>query len=316
MPGVLTVLNYHRIDDPGRAGFDTFRPNVSATPEMFARQMDYLTQYYNVISGTELVNSIKHGKKLPPHAALITFDDGYLDNYVHAFPVLKARNLPAIIFLATDYIEADKPFYWDYVAYCFFHSSRTQIDLPGLGVQVWSDSGVRDGVMQKWIEWLKELPEREKQKAVERLPEILGVHVNDSIFADLTISWTQAREMSDNGIEMGGHTASHPILTRISPDGATNELMKSRQSIEDALGKRVTSFAYPNGQSTDFNNEIVRRVNQAGYEMAFTLLSGPTCYRTVTRQPYTIRRIFLSYEDNFSRFVAKLIGIPRVISGW
>lgn len=315
-PNVLTVLNYHRIDDPNRAGFDTFRPNVSATPEMFAIQMDYLARYYNVISGTELINYIKHGKKLPSYAALITFDDGYLDNYVHAYPILKARNLPAIIFLATDYIETGIPFYWDYIAYCFYHTSKGEAELPGLGVQIWSDNGGRDRVMQKWIEWLKSLLETEKQVAVRQLSEILDVHISDVAFANLTVSWAQAREMSDNGIEMGGHTASHPILTRISLDEATNELRKSKQHIEDVLGKRVSTFAYPNGQETDFNHEIAGRVGTVGYGAAFTLLSGPTRYGTVSNQPYTIRRIFMSHEDNISRFVAKLIGVPRIISRW
>ena len=79
-PNVLTVLNYHRIDNPFRAGFDTLKINVSATPDDFARQMDYVKGHYNVINCEHLVLYLRGEKDLPPHAAVITFDDGYYDN--------------------------------------------------------------------------------------------------------------------------------------------------------------------------------------------------------------------------------------------
>jgi len=314
MPHHLTVLNYHRIDNPNREGFDTFRPNVSASPAKFARQMDYVAQNYHVISGWELAAFIKTGRALPPRAALVTFDDGYLDNYINAYPILKARNLPAVIFLATDYIGSDKPFYWDLVAYCFHNSKMNSAEFPYIGIHTWTSQITRDQVMHHLIEVLKKLPEQEKQLIVTCLPEILGVNIPAGTFTHMMISWSQVREMSDNGIEMGGHTTSHPILTRVSLDEAATEISQSRQRIEDELRKSATSFAYPNGQASDFNGEIVKRVQQAGFETAFTLLSGPTRYETVVSQPFAIRRIFLSYEDSFSRFVAKLVGVPRIIS--
>ena len=128
-PNLLTVLNYHRIDDASREDFDTFRPNVSATSSEFAAQMDYVSRKYNVISGTELVAFIKGRHQLPAYAAMITFDDGYYDNYANAYPILKAQNLPAIIFLATDFIGSRKPFFWDLIAYCFFHTKKEQAQL-------------------------------------------------------------------------------------------------------------------------------------------------------------------------------------------
>jgi hypothetical protein len=71
----LTVVNYHRIDDPSRKDFDSFKPNVSATPEDFNQQMDYLAKWFNVISVRDLVQWLDGEKELPPFAALITFDD-------------------------------------------------------------------------------------------------------------------------------------------------------------------------------------------------------------------------------------------------
>ena len=86
----------------------------------------------------------------------------------------------------------------------------------------------------------------------------------------------------------------------------------TQQRIEEAIGKRVLSFAYPNGQSDDFTPDLMNRVRDAGFDVAFTLLSGPTRYSTVIENPFGIRRIFLTYKDTFPRFVAKLTGIGRI----
>ena len=129
-PDRLTVLAYHRIGDPDAPGFDTFKPNMSATPAAFAAQMDFIRQRFSVISGSELVAWLQGQHKLPSHPALITFDDGYRDNFECALPILQQRNLPAIIFLATDYIGNTTPFYYDLAAYCFHHTHQNQVDLP------------------------------------------------------------------------------------------------------------------------------------------------------------------------------------------
>jgi len=311
-PNLLTVLNYHRIDDPFRAGFDNFRPNVSATPSDFAAQMDYVSQKYNVISGAELAAFIKGGRQLPAHAAIITFDDGYYDNYTNAYPILKARNLPVTIFLATDFIGTCKPLFWDLIAFCFFHTKKERADLPHLGSQSWVDESTRDIVMQHLMEALKRMSDAEKQKLIDQLPSILGVNVPDDAFKNLMMSWSDARELSENGIEMAAHTASHSILTRISLDEASAELLRSKRHVEEEIGKPVLSFAYPNGQATDFNAELMDRVHRAGFEIAFTLLPGPTRRATVIKSPLAIRRIFLSYRDSFPRFAAKLVGLDRI----
>src|SRR5512141_113212 len=88
----LTVVNYHRIDDPHRKDFDSFKPNVSATPNDFDRQMDYLAKWFNVVSMQDVVQWLDGQKELPSYAALITFDDGYLDNYTFAYPILRSHN--------------------------------------------------------------------------------------------------------------------------------------------------------------------------------------------------------------------------------
>lgn len=314
LPNVLTVLNYHRIEDPNRMGFDTFKLNVSATPQDFARQMDYVKKSFNIITCERLAAYLRGEEKLPPRAAIITFDDGYNDNLQYAYPILRKRGLSAVIFLTTNFMSSDSPFYWDLVAYCFYHAKKDNAFLPLTGSCSWHDGPSRELIMLRWIEAAKKIPETEKRHAIEQIAEALKVAIPTQVFSNLYLTWNQVREMSQSGvIEFGSHTENHPILTRIPLEQAKREIEGSKKRIEEEIGKRVISLAYPNGGAADFSGDIIKATREAGIEVAFTLLSGPTRYITARQSPLAIRRIFLIHTDSFSRFVAKLHGAARLI---
>ena len=311
----LTVVNYHRIDDPYRKDFDSFKPNVSATPEDFNRQLDYLAKWFRVISVRDVIQWLDGQKELPPYAALITFDDGYLDNYTLAFPSLRAHHFPALIFLTTEHIGTDAPFYWDMAAYCFQHTKKEQLTFPDGTTECWTNVEELDRVSRKWIEFMKTLPEAEKTGYVRKLPDTLGVSIPDGFFKRLMMTWDQVREMQKEGIEFGAHTMQHPILTRISLDEVRMEVEGSKSRIEKELGDPVLSFAYPNGQSSDLNDPIEKIVAESGIRVAFTLLNGPSSLGEVKRNPYAIRRIFISYKHSLPEYAALLSPINRYRSG-
>ena len=147
----LTVVNYHRIDNPHRTDFDSFKPNVSATPDDFNRQMDYLGKWFNVVSMSDILQWLDGQKALPPYAALITFDDGYLDNYIFGYPILRQHDFPALIFLTTEHIGTDAPFYWDMAAYSFYHTKNDHLTFPDGRVEYWTNSLQINQVTRKWI---------------------------------------------------------------------------------------------------------------------------------------------------------------------
>ncbi len=312
-PQTLTVLNYHRIDNADSPDFDLFKPNVSATPESFARQMDYARAHYNVITCEQLARSLQEGVALPPRPAIITFDDGYYDNLLNAAPVLQARNLPAIIFLTAGFIGTKQPFYWDIVAYCFHHTRRDYADLPLLGECRWADAASREKVMLAWVEALKKIPETQKRALIQGIGKILDVSIPDDKFSNLYLNWEQVRQMSQSGIEFGSHTVSHPILTRIPAEQIHRELSESKRRVEEEIQKPVYSLAYPNGQEADFSGEVMNIARETGYRLAFTLLPGPTRYRTVKMSPLEIRRVYIGRNHTFPRFVAALVGLPRLL---
>lgn len=291
-----------------------FQPNISASPRLFDEQMAFIAKWYRVISLQELNNWLLHNHPLPPQAALITFDDGYLDNYTHAFPILKKYNFPAVIYLTSGYIASHQPFYWDFASFCFFHTQTDRVRFPDNSEKTWKSEDERKQILKAWVEAMKLLKEEEKQKWVENLPEALGVSIPHEALRNLMLNWNQIREMRSTGIEFGAHTIHHPILTRVPLQEAYQEIVGSKKKIEEELGEPITSFAYPNGMKTDFNKEIVSITKQAGLLTAFTLLSGPVSLSSVRRSPYAIRRIFLSHRHSMAHFSFLLSPFNRIRS--
>src|SRR5438552_5122482 len=156
-PNRLTVLAYHRIGDPISASGNSLPANISATPAAFAEQTEFLRRRFNVISLADLVRWRAGQARLPRFPALITFDDGYRDNLEAALPILRAKRLPAALFVATDCIEG-KPFYWDLAAYCFHRTALTQAELPIIGRAEWPGGSDR-AILRRWIEAAKRLPD-------------------------------------------------------------------------------------------------------------------------------------------------------------
>lgn len=307
----LTVINYHRIDDPGAAGIVSFKPNISATPAEFARQLDYLKSRFNIVNTQQIVNHLDGGSTLPPNAALITFDDGYLDNLTHALPILRDRGCSALIFLTTNFIDRKQTAYWDYAAACFYLTAKESVDLPLLGPVSWMDGRQKDRILLSWVERVKMLPVDEKYRALGQLPVRLDVCVPQDELRGLFMNWDQVRQAAAGGMEIGSHTVSHPILSRISAEQVQMELNDARYRIEAELGREISTFAYPNGQARDFSPEIVSAVRDAGYKLAFTLVNGMNEYDRLPQDRLTIRRIFIHHRDTLERFAARVNGWYR-----
>lgn len=309
----LTVLAYHRVIDHDRSDFDTFVGNVSASPDEFAAQLDWLAANFNPVSLDEVKHAVGGGTSLPKRPVLITFDDGYADNFMNAYPELVKRDLPAALFLATDHIGTGAAFWWDRAAVLFHRTKLTESTLPGTGWAAWGEYGA-EAEAARWIEAMKLVPEDEKNSALDALPSALGVSIPSGAHQDLTLDWGQVRTMASNGVAIGAHTCSHPILTRVDPARARAEVTGSRQRIVDELGEVPVSFAYPNGQSTDVDEGVRRIVEESGFELAFTLVPGPARRREYLADPLMIRRIYVHHGDGLGRFAAKVHGLSRSVA--
>jgi peptidoglycan/xylan/chitin deacetylase (PgdA/CDA1 family) len=309
----LTVLAYHRIADCQQDGFDTFRRNVSAIPEEFARQMDYVAERFHPVSLEQVEAALHGGPRLPRRPLLVTFDDGYRDNLEAALPVLQDRGIPMAVFLATGFIGDGLPFPWDLAAWCFHHTAREGADMPVIGPRSWATPNERERVLGAWLETLKRRPEEEREEAVAALPAALGVVVPSDAFSGLCLSWDEVRAMAAAGVSFGAHTERHPILTRVRPERARREVIGSKRRVEEEVGRPVTAFAYPNGCRDDLDGATVRLLAEAGYRLGFTLVPGPERAAAARFTPLTLRRVYIHHGDYEARFAAKVHGVPRLL---
>lgn len=305
----LTVLAYHRVTDPDAAGFMGFRGNVSATPAEFDEQMAWVAAEMTPVAIDAVVDAVG-GRPLPNRAVLVTFDDGYRDNLTTAAPILDRHRIPATIFLATDHIGTATPFWWDHVAWCFTASPIEEAELPILGPRSWQRGA---GPVSEWVAAAKTLPEVEKQQAVASLAGVLGAGDPSAAFAGQLLDWDDVRFLAGRGWRIGGHTCTHPILTKVDPSTATAEVVDSVERVRTEVGSDVPGFAYPNGQPGDFDGPARAAVTAAGVPLAFTLVPGPTRPSEVLRDPLAIRRVYVHHGDDSVRFGAKVAGLPRLM---
>lgn len=314
VPQRLTVLAYHRIADPILESTRSFVPNISATPAGFAEQMDFINSRYTVISVDHLLAWLRNERDLPACPALVTFDDGYRDVYLSALPVLEERDMPFLVFIATDCINSHRPFWWDMVAFAFQNTSLTAGNLPLIGEHNWNGVDSRMNLTRQWVGAAKYLARNEKEQAVAELASTLRVEDPTAAFAEMHLTWDQIKEMAQKKVTFGGHTRSHPILSRISDADAECEILESKTMLEQQLGQPVRTFAYPNGMSGDFHLNHQRILAKGGIEAAFTLSPGPSRYSEAKQSPLTIRRILVTLRDDSARFAAKVTGLSRAVS--
>jgi peptidoglycan/xylan/chitin deacetylase (PgdA/CDA1 family) len=308
----LTVLCYHRIDTPLRCRFAGFERNISASPENFENQIDYLSKQFSPISASELNECFEHPERLPQRPVLVSFDDGYMDNAEIAWPILRKRKMPAIVFLATDHIGTSQPFLWDFAAYCFQDTERMFADVPLLGPTHLRSRTDRVTATEKWRFCLKSLPASERWPTANAMRQSLAVEVPDAAFSGLYMSWSDVRCLAAEGCEFGGHTRTHPILTKMPLDEARDEITGSFKRITAELGRPPVAFAYPNGLKRDFTNQHEAAVREAGYSIAFSLEPGPTSLDNARQHPTSISRIYIGLNDDMPRFAAKLAGASHL----
>lgn len=262
----LSILIYHRVlpqKDP------LFPEEIDRAD--FDRQLRILKSMFTVIP---LIDAVRHAKAgtLPANAACITFDDGYADNAEVALPVLRDHGLSATFFVATGFLNGGRM--WnDTVIEVVRRCAGPVLDANtiGLGSHPVGSIEQRQQAIASLIGQLKYLPLEERARQVGRLVELASVAVPD----DLMMTSEQVRELSNAGMDIGGHTVNHPILAKLSPAQARAEIEQGKLELEAITGAPVTLFAYPNGKpGADYAAEHVAMIKELGFEAAVSTSRG------------------------------------------
>lgn len=284
LTGRVVILTYHRVIPPSELETTFVQPGMYVTPETFARHLQFLTSHFNVVSLQDLLANWRNNTwDAGARYCTITFDDGWLDNYLYAYPLLRQYRAPATIFLPTDLIGTRKWLWSDRLGYLLHHQRSRDID-------------ARPEVFDSLVERAKTLSEENRNDLLNRLGQSSAAQVpGDRRFID----WEEAREMSNDGIAFGSHTCTHASLDRLD----RHQLQRELQQSFDVLLRQAVNFvpvlSYPYGEYTDF---VLSEARAAGYEAAVTTHAGLESNRP--GDVFRLKRI--GVHDDVSRTVPLL----------
>jgi len=306
-PDMLRVLCYHRIaehtDDP-----DLYPGTVSAAPSEFAAQMAYVAANYRVLSMADLLAAQRRGLSLPRRSLLITFDDAYEDFAEHAWPTLCRFDLPATLFVPTAYPDRDdRTFWWDRLHQALVRTDRREPLESAAGRLVF---GSRDRCAVSF----KRVRDKVKSLAHDDAMELV-----DGIVAELgefescnrVLGWDALRGLAHEGVTMGSHTQTHPLLNRITHERIRDELAGSITDLRRELGSTLPIFAYPSG---GFDDETMDILDEHQIEIAFSTRRGVNEIGVDHR--LLLRRVLVNPQTTEPVLRAELLPWSTRLSRW
>jgi peptidoglycan/xylan/chitin deacetylase (PgdA/CDA1 family) len=291
------VLLYHRIDRPS-----SDPQLLCVAPEHFAEHIEMIGEHYEPMALGELVAAIHAGEPLPRGVA-ITFDDGYADNMYVAKPVLERNGVPATVFVASGWVGAGRSFWWDELETLLLrpgrlpptltmeigsqtvrweladdaeYRSRVAAARSGWTVLARRDPGPRQRIYRDLSSRLRALGTLERERALDSLRALVELHdpvSDDPLPRPLDLDELR-RLVAGDLIDVGGHSVTHPVLSRLDPDSQREEIAGSKRYLEHAAGRAISSFAYPYGGATDFDLTTARIVRDVGFDHACANVPG------------------------------------------
>lgn len=286
----LLILNYHRIGDASATPFDS--GVFSCTAEDLERQILYLERQFRIVGLPDALDLLDGRRPLCDSTVLLSFDDGYLDNYQLAFPILARHSVPATFFLPTAFIGTGQLPWWDAIASIVKRSHHPSIS-PRFAPNRTFDLSPphREDAVWQLLELYKHSSVTDGERFLVDLEEACGVSRTSETSTPLFLSWAQARQMQAAGMNFGSHTHTHRILSKLPLSEQQDELQVSRDILQAELGGPIDAFAYPVGDRSSFNPDTFRALSETGYRHAFSFISGVNRPRLGNpANPFTILR--------------------------
>ena len=283
----LIVLNYHRLGHAERQPYD--EGTFSATADEFADQVAFLKRNYSVATLDEAVHLATGKRPYRGTAVLLTFDDGYRDNFEIAYPILRSLGVQGTFFLISSLVGSSQLPWWDRIAYAV-KNATTHVIAPDGPSQIHFDLKAQDraDVIRALLAQYKKSVNHESADqfltAVEEACESRRPAADERMFLD----WSEAADMIANGMAIGCHTHTHPVLSQLSVEAQYEELKTVKETLQARLSIPANVLAYPVGKKTTFTQETQQVLHQLGYRAAFSYYGGINLAGTT--MPFDIRR--------------------------
>lgn len=299
------IMMYHRFSREPAAGY------VSAGE--FERQVLYIAKHFNPVTVSQVAMALHEGQALPRNSIAITVDDGYQDFYSIAWPVLKKYKVPATFYVTTGFVNGDLWLWPDQLRYLLERAPKAENSFDFGLAQVSTPLQQESFEQTFWRinQAMLKADNSQKLQCLASMAEAWQVELPDVPPAEYqAVSWEQLREMQAEGLEVGGHTRTHPSLARVGLEEARNEIYGCCQALEQYLGKATRSFCYPNGTPEDFVGAQVELIRRAGFSCATVAFADSREHQ----QRYAMRR-HSSSADRF-QFLKAVSGIELLGLKW
>ncbi|AEF02280.1 polysaccharide deacetylase family protein [Alteromonas naphthalenivorans] len=286
----LYSLNFHRIG----LGKDTpFDPCVfSCSTQELDEHLAFIKRHFTVITLAELESLVKRNVVPDRRYMCLTFDDGYIDNYTNALPVLKKHNLKASFFIATGLVGNNTVPWWDKIAYLIKHYNPQNLKLSDWEFEVLNKDG-EENFIREILSAVKSC----KYSAASQIEELEFKFSHSSGYPDAEfMNWEHLSSLLDEGMEVGAHSHNHDILTKLSDEELFYELSHSKALLEEKLACCVTAFSYPVGNKSTYNEKVIDGLRNTGYQIAFNFLPGVNVSPAST--PYDLHRFPIAPNMN------------------
>lgn len=295
------VLMYHRFVNNGLV--------KGVSRETFEWQLNLIKKDFHVMSLSQYIDKINSGISLS-NVVIITIDDAYEDFYSICYPLLKKYEMPATLFVPTDFIGNRAWFWWDKIKYIMEKSLKDNIKVLYNNKKFTINSSTDYKRYKSWngiCDFCLTLSDREKDAFINTVAISMDVDIPSFPIGHYRqMTWEQIAEVSKNNVEIGSHAKSHPVLTKLNHEDIVKEAEDSKRKIVEKTGIAVKTFCYPHGMPSDYNSNVAAVVRNAGYIGAVVAHDGAYDQR----ERYIIKRI--GAPNDSTLFLWKLYGFEML----
>jgi peptidoglycan/xylan/chitin deacetylase (PgdA/CDA1 family) len=281
----LLILGWHNVE-----GTWCFQSGRGDGTRGMAKQFRFLRRYANVVDLADAVASLRAGRRLPPRAVAITFDDGYRDNLDLAIPMLEEYGLPATFFLVPDFLSGTLTPWWERLAWAVQNTTRTTVRFEDDDLSVTPPASG-----PSYARICEAVKRRTQDQRLATIDELVDALAPTGTFdtSSLMLDWDGAAAIVQRGFTVGSHSMDHCILANETGEAQCSNLSTSRKLLSERLDTDVRVLAYPNGTDLDFTECTIDASTKAGFEHAVTTIDG---WNEANAAPFELRR-FVVYPE-------------------
>jgi len=284
--GVAMIMYHSVMNDPSLA--QTTLGGIVHSTNIFRGQIDVIARYFHPVSLNDVLSFLRGEKLLPPRAVVVTFDDGYADNYQVASDILSRAGVPGVFYVTVDCIDRQRLPWPSLLRHAFLTSKNRNWTDPGGTVWALASTAQRIQAFDRASEYCAKLSGNSQDQFVEAIGQQLEAK-SPPFLPRLMMTWDEVRGLTRNGHIVGSHTMTHPNMAYLSENDARTELLEPKRRLEEELAIPITHFSYPcPALQPHWTDHTVIASRQIGYHTAVTTNGG-----IVRRQddPLRLRRI-------------------------